>query len=395
MTTSRVSRRARRRLLGVAGVFCVFFVASCRAILGTDDYQDSVDILCGMLARCFDDDVEACRKAVDTELSSAPPGEREFWLRTFSDRACFDRCASARRCLNIPPVCSFGVCERREDCCGFLQGQTGCNSFTKSCCTRRGSRCTANADCCPGAGECIEDVCGGIACGIAGSPCSIGAQCCTEVCRNDVCAEDICFKDGFECDSDEDCCTKSCNKATGTCGQPVCSDTDCSEDLPCCGDRECLAGKCSPPGCFADGIECSEHSQCCGKRCDFQLTACRTCSEAGASCNASGECCSGLCENLVCSDCLSNGEECTVGGTKCCFGVCEDPNPNDASPGTCVPSCGALDCWHDECVVGPPLSTTCSPCIAQVCAEDAYCCCGEWDSLCVSEAMTLCSNPCG
>lgn len=389
-----MSRRARRRLLGVAAVFCVVFLASCRAILGTDDYKDSVDILCGMLARCYDDNLDACRTAVDTELSGAPADVREEWIKTFSDRACFDRCASVRRCLNIPPVCSFGGCGRREDCCGFLEGQTGCNALTKQCCTRRGSRCNDTQECCPGAGQCVEGRCGGVACGIPGSPCSIDAQCCTEVCRDNVCAETICFKEGFECASDEDCCTGLvCND--GTCGIEVCSiEGESCADRPCCGDLTCSGGTCIGAGCFSDGAECSEHSQCCGKRCDFELDACRACSEAGTSCTTSGECCSGLCEGGLCSDCLPNGADCTAGGPKCCFGVCDDPSPGDAVPGTCTPTCAPTDCSHGVCVAGTPLNPSCSSCAERVCEEDPYCCCQEWDSYCVSEAIALCTNPC-
>jgi hypothetical protein len=388
VTTSRVSWRARRRLLGVAGVFCVFFLASCRAILGTDDYEDSVDILCGMLQRCFDDDAVTCRSDVDFDLSIASYEERNFWLRTFSDEACFDRCVSARRCLNTPPVCSFKECERREDCCGFVQGQKDCNLGQKSCCTRSGSRCSTSADCCPGAGTCENEVCGGVPCGIAGAACSIGAECCTGVCRNNVCAEDICVPDGVACSSDEECCLNVCDEATGTCGVSVCSveAMECNADLPCCGDLVCLGGICSSPTCFSDGVECSEDPQCCNQRCDPKFFKCRACSAAGASCDASGECCSGLCENDVCADCLPNGETCAAGGKACCSGQCVDSK--------CAPKCGAIGCWHNECETGAPLAASCSSCIADVCAQDPYCCCSEWDSLCVSEALSICTNPC-
>ena len=45
--TARIRRRPRRRPFGAAALFCVLLLASCRAILGTDDYKDSVDVLCG------------------------------------------------------------------------------------------------------------------------------------------------------------------------------------------------------------------------------------------------------------------------------------------------------------------------------------------------------------
>jgi hypothetical protein len=390
VTTSRVSWRARRRLLGVAGVFCVLFLASCRAILGTDDYEDSVDILCGMLARCFDHDAVTCRTNVGFDLTFASYDDRTFWLKKFSDEACFDRCVSARRCLNTPPVCSFTACERREDCCFFVQGEKDCNLGNKSCCTRSGSRCSSDEDCCPGAGTCKNEVCGGVACGASGEACSIGAECCTKVCRNNVCADEICVPDGVPCSSDEECCLNVCNEATGTCGATSCAveTKACNADLPCCGDLVCRSGICSSPTCYSDGVECSADAQCCNKRCDPKLYTCRACSAAGAKCDVSGECCSGLCEDSVCSDCLPKGETCAQGGKSCCAG-------GECVDGMCVPKCGATGCGHDECETGEPMAPMCSPCIAEVCAQDPYCCCTAWDSLCVSEALSICTNPCG
>jgi hypothetical protein len=404
--TSRVSLRARRRLLGAAAIFCVLFLGSCRAILGTDDYENSIDVFCGMLARCFGEDAETCRTTVFHELTDAFPETRKLWLTTFSDDACFDRCVSTRRCMNTPPVCSFDVCEKREDCCFFVQGQKDCNLGTNKCCIRKGSRCRTDEDCCPGAGLCTTDglpgsqpVCGGVACGIPGTPCSIGAQCCTEVCRDNVCAEDICSPDGLECGSDDDCCEHFCNEATGLCGKEVCGveTEDCGDGIPCCGELFCYNGKCTSPGCQPDGIECSQHDQCCGKRCDADLTACRACTDAGASCGVNGECCSGFCKDGFCADCLPEGEKCVLGGaTDCCLGSCQDVDPSAAKVDMrCAPICGPLTCGHDECVAGPPLKADCSPCTQAVCAVDSYCCCKEWDSFCVSEALAICPNPCG
>ena len=61
----------------------------------------------------------------------------------------------------------------------------------------------------------------------------------------------------------------------------------------------------------------------------------------------------------------------------------------------CTPFGGSVGCSHDECVTGDPLSASCDPCVEKVCAEDPYCCCEGWDSLCVSEAVSICPNPCG
>lgn len=47
-------------------------------------------------------------------------------------------------------------------------------------------------------------------------------------------------------------------------------------------------------------------------------------------------------------------------------------------------------CAHDTCNLGDPLEATCDPCVAQVCAADAYCCSGLWDSGCVEAVVNVC-----
>jgi hypothetical protein len=47
-------------------------------------------------------------------------------------------------------------------------------------------------------------------------------------------------------------------------------------------------------------------------------------------------------------------------------------------------------CTHDLCDQGVPLTATCDPCAATVCAADPFCCGQWWDGICVSEAQTQC-----
>ena len=52
-------------------------------------------------------------------------------------------------------------------------------------------------------------------------------------------------------------------------------------------------------------------------------------------------------------------------------------------------------CEHDMCLEGPPLDDTpgvCDPCVADICAADAYCCSvdGWWDNVCVEMVSTVC-----
>lgn len=51
-------------------------------------------------------------------------------------------------------------------------------------------------------------------------------------------------------------------------------------------------------------------------------------------------------------------------------------------------------CEHSPCTTGVALESDCSPCVATVCATDAYCCNNAWDGLCVNEAADLCGGEC-
>lgn len=389
MLTTRARRRARRGLIGAALVLCVLVVASCQAILGTEGYQGSADALCELLNRCYADGIPGCTEAVGADITAAEPGVRTTWLGDFSDRACLESCASARRCLDLKPVCGDEACSKREDCCGFTLGSADCDLETKRCCAPRGVRCETFLDCCTGTGDCINNVCGGVPCGVAGEPCALNAQCCSGVCRDKVCAEEKCFEDGFSCADDKDCCTEFCNPSTKTCGRPACAaeSAPCVDDVPCCDGLLCKGGLCSQIACSSEGVECSTGDDCCGKRCDTKLDACLQCVVSGAPCEASGDCCSGSCKSGQCEDCLANGDPCDVNANTCCSGTCDGK--------VCVPACGKIACSHTTCEVGVPLPKEgCSACATAVCAEDPYCCCKGWDSVCVSEAAALCADPC-
>lgn len=51
-------------------------------------------------------------------------------------------------------------------------------------------------------------------------------------------------------------------------------------------------------------------------------------------------------------------------------------------------------CAHGVCFEGEPLDPTCSPCVADVCAVDAFCCEVAWDGLCVQQAQEICGTTC-
>ena len=53
------------------------------------------------------------------------------------------------------------------------------------------------------------------------------------------------------------------------------------------------------------------------------------------------------------------------------------------------------DCAHPLCDLGSKLDELCHACVADVCAEDAYCCNNAWDSKCLAEVYWICDIGCG
>jgi hypothetical protein len=51
-------------------------------------------------------------------------------------------------------------------------------------------------------------------------------------------------------------------------------------------------------------------------------------------------------------------------------------------------------CAHDKCTTGGKLTSTCDPCVKQICATDSYCCTTQWDLFCVDDVSTICGQTC-
>ena len=51
-------------------------------------------------------------------------------------------------------------------------------------------------------------------------------------------------------------------------------------------------------------------------------------------------------------------------------------------------------CAHSLCMSGAKLSSSCDPCVAQICAQDSYCCVTKWSSQCVAEVTSICNQTC-
>jgi hypothetical protein len=51
-------------------------------------------------------------------------------------------------------------------------------------------------------------------------------------------------------------------------------------------------------------------------------------------------------------------------------------------------------CAHAACEVGVKLDAACDPCVAQICAADAFCCDNSWDATCTGEVASVCGHAC-
>jgi hypothetical protein len=438
--------RARlvRGALVTAVLFCASVLsASCVGLFELDGYSGALSELCEKLKVCYGEDYYAdCQAHGEPRLTAADELMRRQWLADFADSNCLESCASARACLDTPPICgpASTPCVQKEQCCGFLSGLGECGGG--QCCSPLGVSCQSADDCCNGE-ACDNGVCGGVACLLAGDPCSDGAECCTQICHPETktCADEICLPEGSACGDHFQCCTTYCERkgdGPGVCTPPPCipAGQPCDAsfnpelaelELGCCDDycvtnphtqqQVCSAGQCLPKG-----QDCASSSECCSGKCDPTLFRCvEDCGDAHdpcsigccpyATCGSSGECCrldtapcsnhtqccSGVCRDFYCSSdagCGEVGDSCGNDPTSCCTGLCSPLGHQ---------CCGVPDC-HDVCSKGGPLSTTnvCTvdslqlSCVASICSDATLekCCCSGWDDDCVAAVATHCSIAC-
>lgn len=433
-----LTSRIRRKLLWLPSLLLLCAVG-CAGLLGVDDYQSSPEVLCELLDRCFEgESTSACRGEVDAALDNASPDVRAYWLSRFLDLSCAKQCSSARRCLDLPPLCLGGAegCDRREDCCGFLTGKADClptaGAQTEQCCRPRGVACNDGSPCCDGSVcNATTGTCGGVVCLDTGAPCTDAAQCCTKNCVRDqngvgTCGE-LCLVTGFECSTSEQCC----------------------EGLACEG------GRCRVPACVPDGAPCDPaNANCCGGNCqpitlpdgvkqvegDVQGVCISSCFPQDSLCDPSSGvgCCEGFfcvndsrrcglackrgddyctndaacCDGFFCDPNSNKCKKCSDGYCKadsdCCSGVCNE-NPNKDLPGTCIvcKTDAPTTCNHSmsqpgdllalknpkdgtiaHCDNSEGLYQVDRQCVDFVCHSDPYCCCSAWDAACVNEAST-------
>jgi hypothetical protein len=163
--------------------------------------------------------------------------------------------------------------------------------------------------------------------------------------------------------------------SNGTCGNVLCN-AGAGWDGP--------TGMGTPNGSVLKGASTCTPA-CTGKTCgdDGCGGTCGTCA-TGTSCNSSGACvkstCTPSCTGKTCGSdgCGGTCGTCSAGSSCSTAGQCTSTNT----------------CTHAICSTGKALKTACDKCVKTICASDSYCCSTSWDSTCVGEVASICSQTC-
>jgi hypothetical protein len=121
--------------------------------------------------------------------------------------------------------------------------------------------------------------------------------------------------------------------------------------------------------------------------------ACIPCANPLSACGATGGGGGGMgCSHDVCDEgdaldpsCNDDCAEAVCNEDSYCCTTAWDATCVGEADQYCADICTSGDpcSMHDECTEGPALTPGCSPCAADICAFDAWCCDQEWDSVCV------------
>jgi hypothetical protein len=111
----------------------------------------------------------------------------------------------------------------------------------------------------------------------------------------------------------------------------------------------------------------------------------------GASCAhdlcTSGGKLSSSCDPCVAQICSTDSYCCTTGWNSQCIGEVA----SKCGQSTCT---GATTCTHAYCSTGTKLTSGCATCVTQICNTDSWCCTHTWDATCVAEVGTICGETC-
>jgi hypothetical protein len=316
---------------------------------GTDELCAA---LCAFIFDCFGVPPDpACESGCITDTADCTAEELAALAKCKEgDCELLEACVSAVKCVEGGGGgCGDGSCSEEETC-------ASCPADCGACVCGDGL-CTAGETCvaCPAdCGECVcgDGVCGAGECATCEADCPGGCACPHDMCVTgekldptcEPCVVMVCAADSYCCDTYWD----------GLCVSEVTS--ICGKDCPTvCGDGIC-AGSESSMTCPED---CGPVPEFCG---DSACSASENCATCPADCGA-----------CVCGDGTCSPGECAT-----CTADC---------PAGCI-------CPHEVCTTGDALDTGCSTCVKDICAVDPYCCASYWDSLCVSEAETVCGKDC-
>lgn len=407
MSRSLPLSRPRLAAVSVLTLFAIFVASSCRSIVAGDGRDASTE-LCDLLKRCYGPASVDCAKlsgafGVDAKTDDA-------FLAFLAQNDCLSSCNDAKKCADYPPVCarSDKPCERTSDCCESTLGHQVCQA--SQCCAPVGVPCTLDADCCPGVqckrvGDTDQRTCSGVvACKEVGDACGNDIDCCSKACQGGVCRQKICSSIGEKCSNAEGgptCCPagdaagSAVSCVDGACVLETCHASTCGDLVPCDPKGDPTTACCGSPTlrCVADVL--GDYGVCV----DVQGGA--SALPDGFDCAYGTDCCSGAClptgTGYQCGTpqvgCVATNDACvldaTTGTSDCCFGDCVD--------GRCA--CGGTSCHSSyeegapiDCQPGDPLASP--QCDAKmVCAGDPFCCCNQWDAICVGEAFALCGPP--
>ena len=114
------------------------------------------------------------------------------------------------------------------------------------------------------------------------------------------------------------------------------------------------------------------------------ISACQPCGDPRLPCDGdSGPCRTGGRRDATQSDC--EAQVCAADAL-CCDGFWDSQCVSIASE---IDACGCAELTADPCVAGFDASANGGNCVTSVCEADGYCCESDWDAVCVSAAQTI------